>query len=202
MGLGCMRERKSVVSKSVVVGCAALMLLAAACGGGGGDAGGSTPTGPKISKGPTIDLAKPCTLLGQEQVAKVFGEPVTVDDTAGGSPLTTDCTYVVGDPAAPTGTLVVNIVYPSLTSLANAVDVVESDRANAQIAGPGVGDLEIGEAGFVQRPRGVVEVAESDDFGFSLQWYPTGSPPDGSPITPAVEEGLSTLAADIVQRGI
>jgi hypothetical protein len=193
MGPGHVRLRKSVVVSGVVVA-----LLAAACGGG--DDGGARNAS-NLPKGPKIDVTQPCSLLGEAQVAKVLGAPVTVDPTAGGSPITTDCSYVVGDPAAPVGTLGANIVFPALTSLANAVDVVESDRANAQIAGPGVESLEIGKAGFVQRPFSVVEVAASDDLGFSLQWFPAGGTGGGSPITPAVEKDLSALAADIAQRG-
>jgi hypothetical protein len=184
---------------SIVAVIAALALLGAACGGGD-DGGSSEPTGPRLPKGPKIDVTEPCTLLGDDQVAKVFDAAVTVDPTSGNSPLTTDCAYVVGDPAARTGTLVVNIVFPALTSLDGAVDVVESDRANAQIAGSGVVNLEIGEAGYVQRPRSVVEVAASDDLAFSLQWMPAGGPGEGSPITPEIEADLTALAENIVQR--
>jgi len=176
----------------------ALAATAAACGGGGDD-GQTTPTGPK---GPKFVKNDPCSLLSDTQVGEVFGEPVTVDPTNGGSPLTTDCAYIIGDPAAPVGRLDVNIVFPAIGAGegADALGVVESDRANAQIAGPGVFDLDVGEAGFLQSSRSVAEFVVSAKLAVSLQWYPAGGPPEGSPVTDEVEAGLTTLATDISSR--
>jgi hypothetical protein len=178
----------------------ALAATAAACGGGSD--GQTEPTGPTLANGPKFVKNDPCSLLSDAQVGEVFGEPVTVDPTNGGSPLTTDCAYIVGDPATPVGRLDVNVVFPAIGAGegADALSVVESDRANAQIAGPGVFDLDVGEAGFLQSSRSVAEFVVSPKLAVSLQWYPTGGPPEGSPVTDEVEAGLTTLATDISTR--
>ncbi len=176
----------------------ALVLGAAACGGG--DDASSAPTRPK---GPRFDASDPCTLLSDTSVQKVFGEAVTVDPTNNQSPLTTDCAYVVGDPAAPTGRLVANIVFPGVGTGegADALSVVESDRAIAQIAGPGVFDLGLGQQpGFLESARSVAEFFVSPKLAVSLQWYPTGGPPEGSAVTDEIQANLTTLAQNVATR--
>jgi hypothetical protein len=180
----------------------ALALTAAACGGDDGG-GQTTPSGPKGPDGPAYDAGDPCSIVSGAQVGEAFfGGPVSVDPTNGGSPLTTDCAYIVGDPAAPSGRLVVNTVFPALGvgEDADALSVVESDRANAQIAGPGVFDLDVGQAGFIESSHSLAEVVVRPNLAVSLQWYPTGGPPEGSPITDEVQLALTTLATDIADR--
>ena len=108
----------------------------------------------------------------------------------------------MGDPAAPAGRLVVNIAFPALGvgEDADALSVVESDRATAQIAGPGVFDLPVGQAGFLESARSIAEFVVRKNLAVSLQWYPTGGPPEGSPVTPEIREHLTTLAQDIADR--
>jgi hypothetical protein len=155
-----------------------------------------------LPKGPRIDPAEPCTLLGQHQVEKYFEPKVILDKTNAGSPLNVDCAWDVGDTGAPVGRLVAVVVYPAFGGDAsNAVNIVESDRANAQIAGPGVVDFPLGKGGFIEKPISLVEVAPNKTFAFSLQWFAAGGPPEGSPITPEAQALLTTFARDIAKRG-
>ncbi len=181
---------------TVVIG--GLAVLGVACGGGDDDSG----TTQKRPSGPAFDVEDPCTLLSASQVEKVFGEPVTVDATNNASPLTTDCAYVVGDPAAPTGRLVANVVFPAFGAGegADALSVVESDRALAQIAGEGVFDLGLGVPGFLESRRSFVEFFVRPKLAVSLQWYPTGGAPEGTPVTEEVEADLTALATHITSR--
>jgi len=175
-------------------------VLGLVAGCGGGDGGDSTPT--TLANAPRFEQGDPCTLISAEQVGAVFDAPVTVDATNAQSPLTTDCAYIVGDPAAPLGRLVVNIVFPALGvgEDADALSVVENDRANAQLAGPGVFNLDVGQAGFVQSSRSLVELVVNADLAVSLQWFAADAPPEGEPITDEVEADLTTLASDITRR--
>ena len=176
----------------------AIAVGAVACGGGDdGSSSSKRPTGPKF------DASDPCTLLSDATVQTVFGEAVTVDPTNNQSPLTTDCAYVVGDPAAPTGRLVANVVFPALGTGegSDALSVVEGDRAIAQLAGPGVFDLGLGkQPGFLESGRSVAEFFVSPKLAVSLQWYPTGGPPEGSPVTEEIQANLTTLAQDVAGR--
>lgn len=192
---GRRRARRALGAGLVV----ALALTAAACGGGDDDGGQTTPS---VPDGPKYTEGDPCTIVSDTQVGELFGEPVTVDPTSGGSPLTTDCAYEVGDPSAPTGRLVVNTVFPAfgVGEDADALSVVESDRANAQIAGPGVFDLDVGQAGFIESSRSIAELVVKPRLAVSLQWYPTGGPPEGSPITEDVRANLTALATNIADR--
>lgn len=177
-------------------------VLGLVAGCGGGDDGGDAPTTTTLGNAPTFQEGDPCSLISAEQVGQVFDAPVTVDATNNGSPLTTDCAYIVGDVTAPLGRLVVNIVYPAFGAGANAdaQSVVETDRANAQIAGPGVFDLDVGEGGFVESARSLVEFVVDDDLAVSLQWFAADGPPEGGPITDEIEADLTTLASDIARR--
>src|SRR6185295_14772458 len=157
---------------------------------------------PRLPKGPKIDTQRPCTILGQKQLATFFEPKVTLDETNQLSPLTTDCAWVVGDPAAPEGRLVASVIYPGFTPPGqNAVGVVDDDRASAQLSGTGVVDLPLGKSAFLAKPRSVLEVAPSKRFAFSLQWYPAGGSPDGSPVTRQIRSLLTTLATDAAKRG-
>lgn len=204
MGTGSTgRSRRCRVRRSLGGGLVvALALTAVACGGGDDGGGQTTPSGPDLPDGPSYKSGDPCSIVSDAQVGTVFGEPVTVDATNGGSPLTTDCAYTVGDPAAPAGRLVVNTVFPALGvgEEADALSVVESDRANAQIAGPGVFDLDVGQAGFIESSRSIAELVVRPRLAVSLQWYPAGGPPEGSPITDDVRANLTSLATNIVDR--
>jgi hypothetical protein len=177
------------------------LLIAALVVGGVSIAGAGVAS--KLPKGPKIDRTKPCTLLSTAQVAKVFATTATVDPTNADSVIATDCAWVVGDPAAPAGRLVALVLYPAFggSPSIDAVDIVESDRASAQISGSSVVDLPLGKGGFIERPRSFAEVAPTKMFAFSLEWQPTGGPPEGTLITPAVKAALSKLAADVSRRG-
>jgi hypothetical protein len=191
-GLSSARRRTiGAVALTAVLAICACALSAASAG-----------AAPKLPKGPKIDTARPCTILGQRQLASFFEPKVTLDETNQLSPLTTDCAWIVGDPAAPEGRLVATVLYPGFTAPGqNAVGVVDDDRANAQLSGTGVVDLSIGKSGFLAKPRSVLEVAPSKRFAFSLQWYPAGGAPDGSPITRQIRALLTTLATDAAKRG-
>jgi hypothetical protein len=188
-----MRTRRAVTVALLV----SLTAIAAACGGDS-----SEPTPSTLANGSKFVEDDPCSLLSKAQVGKVFGQPVEVDSTNSGSPLTTDCAYTVGDPAAPVGRLVSNIVFPAIGAGegADALSVVEGDRAVAQIAGPGVFDLGFETPGFLESGRSLVEFFVTPKLAVSLQWSPTGAPPEGAPVTEEVETGLTTLARDITTR--
>jgi len=194
-----------LVRRSLAVALAAGMAVvtSAAIGAGlAGTAGASVPDAAKLPKGPRIDPSKPCSLLSQRQVESVFDPKVTLDATNAESPVGVDCAWVVGDEAAPVGRLVGLVVYPVFGGdESDAVNLVESDRANAQLAGPGVVDLPLGKGGFIEKARSLVEVAPSKKFAFSLQWFPAGGAPEGSPITAEMRALLSKLAADVAKRG-
>jgi hypothetical protein len=185
----------------VFAGIASLVLVAAF----GGTASAAMLHQPhaKLPKGPKIDPAKACTLLGRQQLRTFYAPQVVKrDKDNAGSPVTTDCAFSVGTPDAPVGRLVVNLVYPGFVDPGtNAIDVMESDRANAQLAGPGVPDLPLGKGGFVLKSRSLVEVAPSKKLAFTLQWLPNGGAPEGGPITDEVRKQLTVLAADIAKRG-
>ena len=156
----------------------------------------------KLPKGKPIDPSKPCTLVSRGQANVVFAQHTERDRDNDASPVTTDCAIVVGPGAAPVGRLVMSVVFPVFGgSETDAVNIVESDRANAQLSGPGVADLPLGKGGFLQKPRSLAEVAPSKKFAFTLQWLHTGGPPDGAPITEEVRKQLTILAADIAKRG-
>jgi hypothetical protein len=156
----------------------------------------------KLPKGKPIDPTEPCTLVSRGQANVVFAAPTDRDKGNDASPVTTDCALIIGPSAAPTGRLVMSVVFPVFGgSETDAVNVVESDRANAQLSGPGVADLPLGKGGFLQKPRSLVEVAPSKKFAFTLQWFPTGGPPEGGPVTEAVRKQLTVLATDIAKRG-
>ena len=181
------------------VALASAMLVAALSA----SAGASVAAKPqKLPKGKPIDPAKPCTLVSRGQANVLFAAHTDRDKGNDASPVTTDCAIVVGPSAAPVGRLVMSVVFPVLGgSETDAVNIVESDRANAQLSGPGVADLPLGKGGFLQKPRSLVEVAPSRKFAFTLQWLPTGGPPEGGPITEQVRKQLTVLAADIAKRG-
>jgi hypothetical protein len=167
-----------------------------------GVAASAAGAAPKLPKGPKIDAERPCTILGQKQVAALVVPQVTLDPTNQFSPLTTDCSWIVGDTAAPDGRLVATVLYPGFTAPGlDAPGVVDDDRASAQLSGPGVVDLDLGKSGFLAKPRSVLEVAPNKRFAFSLQWFPAGGPPDGSPITKQIRALLTTLATDAAKRG-
>ena len=193
-----MGHRSGLVRR--MLGFGAVMVVVA---GGLTVAAGAAPRAtPKLGRGPKIDPSEPCTLLAERQVERVFEPKVVLDPTNGGSPLNVDCAWVVGDTGAPVGRLVGVVVYPVFAGdQSSAVNIVESDRANAQIAGPGVVDLPLGKGGFIQKPVSLVEVAPNKKFAFSLQWLPEGGPPEGSPITPEVRSLLTRFATDITKRG-
>ena len=156
----------------------------------------------KLPKGKPIDPTKPCTLVSRGQANVVFATHTERDSDNGGSPVTTDCAIIVGPSAAPLGRLVMSVIFPVFGgSETDAVNIVESDRANAQISGPGVVDLPLGKGGFLQKPHSLVEVAPSKKLAITLQWLPTGGPPDGGPITEEVRKQLTVLATDIAKRG-
>jgi len=156
----------------------------------------------KLPKGKPIDPAKPCTLVSRGQANVVFATHTERDEGNQASPVTTDCAIIVGPSAAPLGRLVMSVIFPVFGgSETNAVDVMESDRANAQISGPGVADLPLGKGGFVLKSHSLVEVAPSKKLAITLQWLPTGGPPDGGPIAEEVRKQLTVLATDIAKRG-
>ncbi len=180
----------------------ALALSAAACGGGD-DSGQTTPSTSNLPGGPKYKEGDPCSIVSAAQVGKAFGDDrVSVDPTNNFSPITTDCAYIVGDPTVPTGRLVVNTVFPAfgVGEEADALSVVESDRANAQIAGPGVFELPLDTAGFIESSRSLAELFVRPDLAVSLQWSPLNAPPEGAPITDEVEASLTTLATNIAER--
>jgi len=185
------------------LGAAALVAVVAVATVAPGDASaGKLPKLPKLPKGPRIETDQPCTLIGEKQLEEVLEPTVSVDDGNEQSPIGSDCAWIIGERTAPEARLVGVVVYPGFTAPgANAVDVVEDDRANAQISGPGVVDLPLGKGGFVDKPRALLEVAANKRFAFSLQWYAAGGPPEGTPITDEVRSLLTRLATDIARRG-
>ena len=92
----------------------------------------------------------------------------------------------MGDPTVPTGRLVVNTVFPAfgVGEEADALSVVESDRANAQIAGPGVFELPLDTAGFIESSRSLAELFVRPDLAVSLQWSPLDAPARGRTRSP------------------
>jgi hypothetical protein len=166
-------------------------------------AGASVAAKPqKLPKGKEIDPTQPCTLVSRGQANVVFAAHTDRDKGNDASPVTSDCALIIGPSTAPVGRLVMSVVFPVFGgSETDAVNIVESDRANAQLSGPGVADLPLGKGGFLQKPRSLVEVAPSKKFAFTLQWLPTGGPPEGGPITEEVRKQLTVLATDIAKRG-
>lgn len=182
------------------LGAAALVAVVAVATVSPGDA--SAGKVPELPKGPKIKTDQPCTLIGEKQLEEVLEPTVAVDEGNEQSPIGSDCAWVIGHTDAPEARLVGVVVYPGFTAPgSNALDVVENDRANAQISGPGVVDLPLGKGGFVEKPRSLLEVAANKRFAFSLQWYPSGGAPEGSPITDEVRSLLTTLATDVARRG-
>jgi hypothetical protein len=179
---------------------ATLAIVAAALGTASPAVAGTAE--PKLPKGPDVERDEACSLVGKQQIRNVFGAPVVLrNKTNSESPIPNDCAWVVKSSGDTLGRLVGVIVYPGLAGPGvDAIEVVEDDRANAQLAGPGIAELPLGRAGFVYKPRSVVEVAPSRRFAFLLQWLPTGGPQEGSPITAEVRSRLTTLAADVVKR--
>ena len=98
--------------------------------------------------------------------------------------------------------MVVTTVFPAfgVGEEADALSVVESDRANTQIAGPGVFELPPDTAGFIESSRSLDELFVRPDLAVSLQWSPLNAPPEGAPITDEVEASLTTLATNIAGR--
>jgi hypothetical protein len=183
-------KRRTLLGVTVMVG-ASLTLWSA----------GAAAKTPKLPKGKPIVIDKACTLVSRGQANFVWKLPTERDASNGDSPVTTDCAIIVGPKDAPVGRLVMSVIFPVFGgSETDAVNVVESDRANAQLSGTGIVDLPLGKGGFLQKPRSYVEVAPSKHFAFTLQWLPTGGDPDGGPITDKVRKQLTTLAADAAQR--
>jgi hypothetical protein len=186
------------------LGALAVVVVALAVAATSAGAAPAFDRGPKLPKGPKIKVTKACSLLDRKQVALLFGARVGLSRTNAQSPITNDCAWIVHDAANDAlvaGRLVGVLVYPGFTPPgANAVSVLEDDRANAQVGGSGVIDLPLGKAGFLYKPRSLVEVAPSKRFAFSLQWLPTGGPPEGGPVTPEIRSVLTTLATDVTKR--
>lgn len=186
--------------RPVALAIASGVLVAALAASVAGATVSAKPT--KLPRGKEIDPTKPCSLVSRGQANVVFGEDTERDSENDASPVTTDCALIIGPTAAPLGRLVMSVVFPVFGgSETDAVNIVESDRANAQLSGPGVTDLPLGKGGFLHKPRSFVEVAPSKKFAFTLQWLPTGGPPDGAPVTEEVRKQLSVLAADVAKRG-
>ena len=69
-----------------------------------------------------------------------------------------------------------------------------------QLAGPGVFELPLDTAGFIESRRSLAELFVRPDLAVSLQWSPLDAPPEGAPITDEVQASLTTLATNIAGR--
>jgi hypothetical protein len=154
---------------------------------------------PKLPPGKAIKVSDPCTLLDRDQVRSLFTSVVIRNKTNDNSPAH-DCAWILKASGEQTGRVVGTIVFPGFVPPdVNAVDVVEDDRASAQLAGPGVIEIPFGRAGFLDKTNARFEVAPNRRFAFSLQLLG----PDGVPraLTAKQRSQITTLVADVAKRG-
>jgi hypothetical protein len=177
--------------------CVALAVAVATVGAG--VAGAAT-----TRKGSGLNVVLPCTYLTATQVRKAFGSPVTIDPTNRGANAfdAAGCSYLVGPPARRTGTVVVFILFgffppPGQT----AIDALEGQRANDSVGGLSVVDASVGQKSYFNLDRSILAVAPNKKYAFSLQWLPTGGPPDGGKLDAKTQKRLTALAKQIVARG-
>jgi hypothetical protein len=154
--------------------------------------------GPKLPPGGKIRVSEPCSLVGRDQVKFVFDSVVVRNKTNSHSP-GNDCAWILKSPGTVADRLVGAIVYPGFTSPGvTAVDLLEDDRANAQLGGPGVIELSLGKSGFLNKNQSLLEVAPTKRFAFSLQLLGADGSP--APLTTKLRSQLMTLATDVVKR--
>jgi hypothetical protein len=187
----CGAPARTLALAAALAGALTLGAAVPAVAGGKGD--------PKLPPGKQIKVSDPCTLLDRDQVRALFTSVVIRNRTNDGSPVH-DCAWILKASGEQTGRVVGAIVFPGFTPPnVNAIDVVEDDRASAQLAGPGVVEIPFGRAGFLDKNNARFEVAPSRRFAFSLQLLDAAGAP--RVLTAKERSRLTTLVADVVKRG-
>ena len=187
---GRARARNVVVLVSIGVALA-LGPASPATAGGKGE--------PKLPRGGKIRVTDPCSILTRGQVKALFTSVVIRNKTNAESPAF-DCAWILKASGVQKGRVVGAIVFPGFVPPnVDAVDVVEDDRANAQLSGPGVVEVPLGRAGFLDKNNARLEVAPNRQFAFSVQLLGA----DGVPAVLTADERskLTALATDIAKRG-
>jgi hypothetical protein len=171
-----------------------VVLLAAASGVGA--AGAAVD-----AKGSKIKLHQACGILSSRQVAKAFGGPAHPKEPVALSS-GNDCNYPVGaDPKQlPGGTLSTEQLFPNLfVAVSNAPGAVEDTHAIDTLSGDDLADVNhLGLEAYINYTKGVLLVAATKKFGFSLTWHPA-SVTHGT-ITHPEGRKLITLAQDVMKR--
>jgi len=119
-----------------------------------------------------ITLDDACTIATTKQIRAAFGRPVSTGEALQGG---FACRYVVGDPAAPTGTFTAIQFYPNVlaSDAPSAPLQVEDTRAIDQLSGHTLRDVDLGKAAYLNSTKRDLTVAFDRDFGIVLNWTDT-----------------------------